>query len=632
MYTTTSTLSASTPTSSSDNCSQELTYNQCVGKGNYSLSKSTNWYGKCHKPISEYTLCEYCRKHLVSLPADSQDIFKLASFSDRIDCDSISEPCLTSLTFRDFEIKVVSADGKTPYLVHPEKAFERRVGLFVVEMPKIADYAIKIIPKYPYGSNLYYTYEMSVGDRKVIVNNGQTIYYKGETTVLGFSTGTTESFKFVAEEERPNFASARGINELGTNKITIKINLYKRETPYPFHALNFRSGADTFGSSRGGYKEKSSRDVEMLCSRDDELLCSRDDELLCSRDDVNFMSSSNVGSVVTGGSTITGGKSVSNVSTVHTNDKFAFLESSYVSVQLIHVTGSKYQARLDKAESTNMQAELQASKMLKLEQKPVGMVASSDLELQNTTDELNKTKSELQNTTYELIKTKSKLRDTNNELSKTKEVLQNTTDELKISRELNSDRQYELSSLKLELNKNKSELRDTNNELSKTKEVLQNTTDELNKTKSELDSLRKEMLDLSIRSLEKDKNVTKYLHETNIAVDNQEQKITDLSIKLQEKTDYYHTLQTEYKNLLDKYIKKDECNVCKMYKAELEERVGQMTVLEAKLEELKNTKSDLEVKDEQTEVNSNVVKGNDDQAKAEVDQSNDSDEYDIIEQ
>ncbi len=394
------------------------TPNHCTGRSQ-SLSTQTNWFGFRSKPITQDTRCQYCAVHLKAL--GEQGLYYLSFPSSQIFCDSITDDSISSMIFNNFRFKVVSPDEKVPFVVNPDKSELRNKGVFVVEMPDEKDYAVLIEPNVKpthmssFGCvssthNHYFTYEMYVGDRKVSINNGEVLYYNKQTKVLGFQTGTSESFRFVAEKSRAAHAGAAGINAPNTNIITIKVNRFRREAaPTVSHVATrnesdwwhsgitnklkaFRGNSD--GITRVGHRENSSRyfgsgvlmgrhstSAEPAGARQDQFDKPEQDIILDSMYEEcqdlgggfdsprpQFGSSAAGASAagmitnttgmaiptamsssaprVTGGSTISGQRYVTNINTQTTNDRFVPLDSFSVTIQLIHVEGKRYQAKL----------------------------------------------------------------------------------------------------------------------------------------------------------------------------------------------------------------------------------------------------------------------------------------------
>lgn len=341
------------------NPTNKLSTNYCVGKGNYSLASTTNWFGFVYRPITRDTRCQYCAAHLKML--GEQNLYGLATHSAEIDCDSITDMTIAGMEHKGFSFGVRSPNGRTPFLVHPEKAAARHQGVLVVEMPEIQDYCVEINPqRNAFDSDKYYTFEMSVGDRAVVINDGRPIYYNGVTKVSGFTTGTNDSFKFVAEKKRAEFAGATGINDPNTNLITIRIQTFRRERQYvcPRELQTLRPAFQTdrpyrdfsaFGEHPFGAEPHPERESEQLpttnnsTSFGDRIYVSRK---LFGRQGVSDEAVPAATPAATGGSTISGMQHVNDVSTTTTTDRFVPTSSFAVTIQLVHVDDTRYQKTL----------------------------------------------------------------------------------------------------------------------------------------------------------------------------------------------------------------------------------------------------------------------------------------------
>jgi len=205
-------------------------FNRCVGKKNYALAHKTFWYGDYKKSVNDFTLCHYCYNRMKDLRFH-QNLYQLKTHSNTIDCDGDSLSMLSQMDFNNFTFKVMSGDDDqtTTYNVHPPKSGDRKQGVYIVELPKNTNYFIRIIQnRLSYGDNyestsdrfndgeVYFTYDMSVGDKKVesnlINNTGKPIHYRGSVDVKGF----TDSDQFLFD------------NDGNSQVITVTINLFKR--------------------------------------------------------------------------------------------------------------------------------------------------------------------------------------------------------------------------------------------------------------------------------------------------------------------------------------------------------------------------------------------------------------------
>lgn len=330
------------------------TYNGCVGKKHYGLSESTNWYGFSHKPISQDTRCEFCYQHMKRLGiADAEGMYRIVDHSSTIDCDTLSDHRLTSLTTNNFRVRVESADGQTPYLVNTASEEKRNRGVLIVDMPETADYAVVLENLRPsYDDSSYYTYTMKVGDREVVVNDGRKIYYQKKTRVSGFRTGSSESFRFVANTPGNGDASAESAV---SNVITIVIDRFRRERQpryiSAFSGLDLNRKYRGFGSPAGFGSERESSFGSPDGFGSSTGFGSRSDRFnvagfpgfasaSASASAVAFATPNverNFASSVVGGRTETGNQYVNNVHTTSTDDTFVRVETFAVTIQLIHL-------------------------------------------------------------------------------------------------------------------------------------------------------------------------------------------------------------------------------------------------------------------------------------------------------
>jgi hypothetical protein len=289
------------------------------------------------------------------------NLYSLGSHGPHINCDSLNDDRIAALVFQNFRFQVTTPDGQAPFLVNTESADLRRRGVLVAEMPEVQDYSISIEPKKQpiFGSSAdeYYTFEMSVGDRKVVVNNGTLIYYNNKTRVSSFRTGTSESFRFVTEKKRPDFASEPGINAPNSNVITIKVNRFRRErarvfVPPPMHYDSYRGFNDPFdapvyrgfGNMSLSHNSKGSYGSERESSRG--FGGSRAFGAAAAMSFGDGAADSVTLGATTGGSTVSGHRFVSDVSTTSTTDRFVPIDAFTVTIQLVHVEGTRHQAPL----------------------------------------------------------------------------------------------------------------------------------------------------------------------------------------------------------------------------------------------------------------------------------------------
>lgn len=341
----------------------------CVGKKNYDKCLDTTWYGFSDKPISQDTRCEYCynkMKELNLADTSTRFMYKLVTPSNMIDCDTLSDDSVSAMEYKGFLFKVLNNTQDTPYLVHTPKSNNRLNGVYVVEMPETTDYCIVIDNEKSNrftDSNIYYTFEMSVGDKKVVINNGQKIYYNGRVVVSGFETGKNNNFIFVAN--KPGVSQESSNQDPNSNIITIKVNLYYRKYKNTV-SYSSRCGLE-FGSGRGGipeyrgsagrsnssstqgrkkYSKKGAASGKSLGSTNQHR--EEEDTETCT-DLFSDNPSYGATSSVFNGRTEQGNKYVDKVNTVSTEDTFELYDGFTAIIQLIHVDSkNSIESKLEK--------------------------------------------------------------------------------------------------------------------------------------------------------------------------------------------------------------------------------------------------------------------------------------------
>lgn len=296
----------------------KFTLARCIGKKSHHLQDDTNWYGIRSKSVLDDTRCEYCKQHIDALGID-YGFHQLYKYSN-IDCDSINDLTVSGMTYNGFDFKITNPEKTVPFLVHPESASKRDDGLLVVEMPPIQDYVIHI--KNTSNNTLeYYTAEVTIGNRKVVINNNERIYFKNLFTVQGFVTGDNQGFRFVANSQKNVQDTSKHLGENpDSNIILIKIDVYNRHLKPPpvmydrklfYNTSRNAASFDDYGSEYESSREKAPRLQQAFI----------------------------------GGRTDTSGRYVEKVQTVKTTDLFTLKRSFAVTIQLINVPTS-YQAEI----------------------------------------------------------------------------------------------------------------------------------------------------------------------------------------------------------------------------------------------------------------------------------------------
>ncbi len=205
------------------NMSTELTSKTCVGT-KFRRSDITNWYGFANIPTAKDTRCEYCFRHIKDLGVNSDDaMYEFVSRRSFINCNSMTDPFLTMIEVDGFRFQITNQDGDIPFLIYPPLSASRREGLLVIEMPEKTKYSIVIDPQIKERNieNIaYYSFEITVGGKPVVINNGNPTYYRDISTIHGFDRNT--GFEFTATDPTALMES------LPKNLINITVKCYAR--------------------------------------------------------------------------------------------------------------------------------------------------------------------------------------------------------------------------------------------------------------------------------------------------------------------------------------------------------------------------------------------------------------------
>jgi hypothetical protein len=296
---------------------------RCVGK--IPSFVDCKWYGFYDTPISKDTRCEYCYNILKNT---GRPMYRLVTHSGNINCDSISDAALSMMDYNGMKFQVLNGSKTAPFLAYGPKSANRADGVFTVEMPESTEYSIKLdLP------TNYYIYKAKVGDREVVVNNGQEIFYSGATTINGFEIGKNNNFKFIANKS--GVGGPTDNKDPNSDLITIAVKTFRRERKNVYRALETSRGCDS-DDCWGGPKplKKGRRGLDVFgpskkCAADDgdsDMGSGMDMELFAATSATTYKGRTEVGSGF-----------VPTVNTNQTEDKFHPLKEFTVVIQLIHV-------------------------------------------------------------------------------------------------------------------------------------------------------------------------------------------------------------------------------------------------------------------------------------------------------
>lgn len=270
--------------------------------GRRKVTDHRTWYTPVGKTSRECTICEDCF-FKYSLKRNE---YTTNNNLYECNCDYPKDYTKTSLTKDGIRVSIVDVVTNQAYnrLEVSDAALVN--GVMHVGLPTTAQYMI-LIENDSSNSDTYFTIENgSVGDKRILINGGRTIYYGNSTEIMGFETGSNQSFMFqsLSSQEKSEGSTLSGENV--TNIISLKIRKWKVE-------VKPRSMSRGYGElrSRGGDRgtaKGSGDDFYQACSDDYESM------------GVNSRIAESVS--WTGGATVYGGSHVHDVKTTSTSDKF----------------------------------------------------------------------------------------------------------------------------------------------------------------------------------------------------------------------------------------------------------------------------------------------------------------------
>lgn len=323
-----------------------MSTNRCIGKKHYNLSHTTKWYGLANKPITDDTRCEYCYQQMKLInPSVANTMYPIQHTNNRIDCDSISDPSLSKITVGGMLVGILDPTETIPFLVNPKAASQREHGVLVVNMPPVQDYVIEIKQTDYMPSDVYYTISATVGNKRVVINDGKLIYYSGRAVVRGFETGGSDSFKFIAAGNITDRTLAKEFADAGadSNIIQIVIDKYRRIPKRSYWGSMRGYNYDTIGTfGMTITKNGSARPVPVASAPPSVLgasaACSSTYD--SSRETACVANIGQASTSLLGGRTGSGGMYVEPVKTTSTADTFDKIGTHAITIQLVHETTS----------------------------------------------------------------------------------------------------------------------------------------------------------------------------------------------------------------------------------------------------------------------------------------------------
>jgi len=285
---------------------------------------------------TEDTRCSYCMdKHIV----DHLNITcKTATHFQSICCDSFRDMNIRAIQFRGFTVTVSAYlpeinEERPVFLVPGERAKATELGLGIFAMPTKTNYRIHVRKNEAiYGNDVMFTLKARIGDKPVVINRGENIYYTTTADITGMTSGADDSFLFTAETAAAKASGniPQGYNE--SNKFYLTLNVYHRERPKPvkkMYHFESRGGGRGGGISLPCYGLSSSSSSSTngpsggLGSDTFGMESATDDEC------------STFGGGYTGGSTGSGGLNVKRVDTQTFTDKTTLIQTVEIAGQIV---------------------------------------------------------------------------------------------------------------------------------------------------------------------------------------------------------------------------------------------------------------------------------------------------------
>lgn len=268
------------------------------------------------------------------------------------------------INYQGFHITVENADIKSsiPYRLAEGHEYKAKEGVGIFTLPTQTHYKIVIHHESYDFDNQYFTVEMYVGDKKVIINNDKHIYYNVVCEVCGMKTNSTDSFLFYSPSKYESLDKKKLEKMNKDNIIRIQIKVYKREkfvpkpkttfyNPNTYKGFNFREKSNknysSFGNNDGptftlNRNSKISTKTGTFggdfnfggCGGEDEFMF-HEESVQYSDEDEEDEGFGNSGGGYSGGMTLSGGKQVKDIKTTSTKDKFTLIKEFKTTIQLV---------------------------------------------------------------------------------------------------------------------------------------------------------------------------------------------------------------------------------------------------------------------------------------------------------
>ncbi len=267
--------------------------------GSQRVSDARTWYTPPNELTTNCTICEECFDRYIK---ETENAINFGVYTHLQLCSCDYERCFGKTGFEQDNIKITVIDAKTRQKYSKvENMMANLNGVVHFVLPTCTEYMI-CIENLDNDNYSYYTFESgSVGDKKIVINQGKTIYYPSKLEIKGVETGTTDSFMFISQSNKERYEGYQLEGENVSNIIKIKIKKWRKE---PYYQQWKREPSQNF------------YEAPLYCDRR---------FMDCRSDDSSFVNrpwSKNMSNNFSGGATVSGGSHVDDIKTTTTRDKF----------------------------------------------------------------------------------------------------------------------------------------------------------------------------------------------------------------------------------------------------------------------------------------------------------------------
>jgi len=208
-----------------------LIFSRCPGR--VPVSDNRSWYVPAGKTVSECTYCEACYELCVKGTLADSGFTKKTGLLN-CNCDYPKDYSRLALQHAGVRVSVVDSttQAEYPLLEGENETIANLNGVAHVVVPTCASYAVSVENVETSADSYFTLVSGTVGDKDIVINNGETIYYNRVLQVKGFKTNSDESFLFMSQSAQEK---SEGIKPLATenvsNIIKLRVQKFKKVVP-----------------------------------------------------------------------------------------------------------------------------------------------------------------------------------------------------------------------------------------------------------------------------------------------------------------------------------------------------------------------------------------------------------------